>query len=133
MRLSYADSDNNGVINASTEIIEESNYYPFGLKHKGYNNVTTSNGNSTAQKFKYNSREFEQSLGLNVTEMDFRQYDNALGRFYNPDRLAEAAHSITPYRFGFNNPVYFSDPSGLWEDGNGGTTTSDPDEIRRFL
>ncbi|WP_299524202.1 hypothetical protein [Winogradskyella sp.] len=37
IRLTYADSDKNGEINASTEIIEEHNYYPFGIKHKGYN------------------------------------------------------------------------------------------------
>src|SRR5690554_3988532 len=47
--------------------------------------------------------------------MDFRQYDNALGRFYNPDRLAELAPGITPYRFAFNNPNYWSDPTGLFE------------------
>lgn len=47
--------------------------------------------------------------------MDFRQYDNALGRFLNPDRLAELAPSITPYRFAFNNPNYWADPTGLFE------------------
>jgi RHS repeat-associated protein len=109
------------------------NLYPFGLKHKGYNNVTSSNGNSVANKFKYNGKEYEKSLGLNVTEMDFRQYDNALGRFYNPDRLAELAPSITPYRFGFNNPIYFNDPSGLWENTSSGVTTSDSRDIRRFM
>ena len=33
VRLSYA---KNGT---GTEVIEESNYYPFGLKHEGYNNL----------------------------------------------------------------------------------------------
>ena len=50
--------------------------------------------------------------------MDFRQYDNALGRFLNPDRLSELAPSITPYRFAFNNPNYWSDPTGLFESRN---------------
>ena len=39
------------------------NYYPFGLKHKGYNNVTSANGNSTAQKYDYNGKEFQDELG----------------------------------------------------------------------
>ncbi|MEO1031792.1 MAG: hypothetical protein AAFX55_10335 [Bacteroidota bacterium] len=39
IRLTYADSDQNGDIDASSEIIEENNFYPFGLKHKGYNDV----------------------------------------------------------------------------------------------
>ena len=60
VRLSYSDTNNDGVITASSdpgtnEIIEESNYYPFGLKMRGYNNVITASGNSTAQKFKYKS------------------------------------------------------------------------------
>ena len=41
-RLSYSDSDGNGSISASTEIIEENNYYPFALKHMGYNGVVNS-------------------------------------------------------------------------------------------
>lgn len=31
------------------------------------------------------------------------------------DRLSELAYSITPYRFAFNNPVFFGDPTGLIE------------------
>ena len=49
IRLSYSDTNNDGVLQASSEIIEESNYYPFGLQHKGYNNTVIYNGNSTAQ------------------------------------------------------------------------------------
>ncbi|MFD1315433.1 hypothetical protein [Namhaeicola litoreus] len=37
IRLSYSDANNDGLISATSEIIEENNYYPFGLKHKGYN------------------------------------------------------------------------------------------------
>ena len=50
-----------------------------------------------------------------MTAMDFRQYDNALGRFMAMDRLTELAPGITPYRFAFNNPNYWSDPTGLFE------------------
>jgi RHS repeat-associated protein len=113
VRLSY--KDNNGVL----EIIEENNYYPFGLKHEGYNNVVSSGGNSTAQKYQYNGKEWQDELGLNVTAMDFRQYDAAIGRFNGMDRLAELAYSITPYRFAFNNPNYWADPTGLFENDGG--------------
>jgi RHS repeat-associated protein len=109
------------------------NYYPFGLKHKGYNNVTTSNGNSVANAFKFNGQQLDESLGLNVTEMDFRQYDNALGRFSAIDEMSERSANLTPYRFGFNNPVSFNDPSGLYEKTKGGYKTSDQDEISALL
>ena len=50
-----------------------------------------------------------------MTGMDYRQYDNAFRRFHGVDALVELAPDLTPYRFGFNNPVYWSDPTGLFE------------------
>src|SRR5690554_73319 len=109
-RLVYADLDGNGVINPATEIVEENNYYPFGLKHQGYNNLP-----GDGYKYKFLNKEYEDSFGLNVTETDFRQYDAAIGRFNVMDALSELAPNYTPYRYGFNNPVFWSDPSGLFE------------------
>ncbi|NQY31281.1 MAG: hypothetical protein HRT69_17670, partial [Flavobacteriaceae bacterium] len=54
-----------------------------------------------------------KDLGLNVTEMTWRQYDNALGRFHGIDALAATEPHRTPYHFAGNNPILFSDPSGL--------------------
>ncbi len=115
VRLSYSDTNNDGVITASStpstnEIIEESNYYPFGLKHKGYNNVTSANVNSVASKFKYNGVELEESLGLNLYEMEFRQYDPAIVRFTSIDPVTH--YDYSPYQAFDNNPVFFADPSG---------------------
>ena len=93
-----------------TTIVEESNYYPFGLKHKGYNNVVSSNGNSTAQKFGYNGKELEESLGLNLMEMDVRSYDPAIARWTGIDPVTH--HSMSPYVAFDNNPVFWADPSG---------------------
>jgi uncharacterized protein RhaS with RHS repeats len=50
--------------------------------------------------------------------MDFRQYDNAIGRFSSIDLLAELSFSQTPYHFGNNNPNYWADPSGLQTEPN---------------
>lgn len=106
------------------------NFYPFGLKHKGYNNVTSSNGNSTAQKFGYNNIELEESLGLNLMEMDLRQYDPAIARWTSIDPVTH--HSNSTYNAFDNNPIVFSDPSGadatslvndLWNRSGSGSTT----------
>lgn len=117
VRLSYADNDGNGVIDASTEIIEESNYYPFGLKHKGYNNNISSIGNSLAQKWGYNGKEYQDDNvgGNNLNWHDFgaRNYDAALGRWMNLDPLAEQMRRHSPYNYAFNNPVFFVDPDGM--------------------
>ena len=45
--------------------------------------------------------------------MTWRQYDNALGRFHGIDALAATEPHRTPYHFAGNNPIVFSDPSGL--------------------
>ncbi|HLU85340.1 MAG TPA: RHS repeat-associated core domain-containing protein [Vicingaceae bacterium] len=61
------------------------------------------------------NREYEDSFGLNLTETDYRQYDAALGRFNVMDALSEMAPNYTPYRYGFNNPVFWQDRTGLFE------------------
>ena len=120
IRLSYTDNNGDGVITASTEIIEEKNYYPFGLQHKGYNDVTNSLGNSTAQKFGYNGVELEKALGLDLYEMDMRQYDATIGRWTRIDPVTH--HEFSTYNGMDNNPIVGSDPSGSdveWGSGFG--------------
>ncbi len=143
IRLSYAwDEAYNRL-----KILKENNYYPFGLKHGQYNAVkntaklTRQNTKEIRQmpliqekyKYEYNGKEFQEELGLNITFMDFRQYDNMIGRFYGIDRMTEKVYGITPYRFGFNNPILFSDPTGLWEWKKGGWYTENIKDINRFM
>ena len=87
--------------------------YPFGLKHKGYNNIVSSNGNSTAQKFGYNGKEFNDELGLNWGDYGARNYDAALGRWMNLDPLAEQMRRHSPYNYAFDNPIFFMDSDGM--------------------
>lgn len=47
-------------------------------------------------------------------------YDNALGRFHNIDKMTDIMPSLSPYRFAFNNPVLWGDPTGLLEEDGGG-------------
>ncbi len=113
IRLSYTDVNGDGVITASTEIIEEKNYYPFGLQHKGYNDATSSIGNSTAQKFSFVGKELNQELGLEWHDFGARNYDASLGRWMNLDPLAEQMRRHSPYNYAFNSPIYFMDPDGM--------------------
>ncbi|GAB1856713.1 hypothetical protein MHTCC0001_15490 [Flavobacteriaceae bacterium MHTCC 0001] len=105
VRLSYKDIDGNGNIEAS-EILEENNFYPFGLKHKGYNNTPITN-----HKYeRYNGKEYEEFLGLSLYEMDVRSYDPAVARFTSIDPVVH--HSYSTYNAFDNNPVFWADPSG---------------------
>ncbi len=91
-------------------IIEENNYYPFGLEQRGYHNYVNPNGNAAAQKYKYNGKELEESLGLNLYEMDMRGYDPAIARWTSIDPVTH--HTMSTYNAFDNNPVYWADPSG---------------------
>ena len=97
------------------------NYYPFGLKHKGYNDIITST--NTALDFKYNGKEFEKDLGYNVYDYQARHYDPAIGRWLQSDPLAEEMRRHSTYNYAFNNPLRFIDPDGMkpedWRDKNG--------------
>ncbi|GAA3630761.1 DUF6443 domain-containing protein [Flavivirga jejuensis] len=115
VRLSY--KDNNGTL----EILEENNYYPFGLKHKGYNNNVTST--NIALKRKFGGKEYQDELGLDWYDITARNYDPAIGRWMNLDPLAEQMRKHSPYNYVFDNPIRFIDPDGMapvWEPlGNG--------------
>jgi len=94
-------------------IKEESNYYPFGMKHEGYNAVKT----GVENKYKFNGKELQdESIGgsqLNWYDYGARNYDPALGRWMNIDPLAEQSRRWTPYNYAYNNPVFFIDPDGM--------------------
>ncbi|MEO8515929.1 MAG: RHS repeat-associated core domain-containing protein, partial [Flavobacterium sp.] len=78
----------------------------------GYNqNVLSSYAD--AQKYKFNGKELQDELGLNMEFMDFRQYDPAIGRFVVIDPMAEFQRKWNPYHFAYDNPILFNDPSGL--------------------
>ena len=114
VRLSYSDVDSDGTIDTATEIIEESNYYPFGSKHKGYNNVVSPNGNSVAQKDKtFQGQKLDDELGLNWTSFKWRNYDASLARFHNIDPLAQEYAYQSPYNFSENRVIDGVELEGL--------------------
>jgi len=116
IRLSYTDADGNGSIDPANEIVKESNYYPFGLAHKGYNGNVSSLGNSVAKKYMFGGKELDESLDLFTYDFGARNYDPALGRWMNLDPLAEDMRRHSPYNYAFNNPLRFIDPDGMSPD-----------------
>ncbi|KIX21479.1 hypothetical protein SY27_07165 [Flavobacterium sp. 316] len=127
VRVSYSDIDGNGRLGRELQqycppqidenpppcedhivsaILEENHYYPFGLKHSGYN-MDNSQPNYA---YKYNGKELQTELGLNMYDMDMRDYDPAIARWIVQDPVVHFDYS--PYNAFDNNPIIFSDPSG---------------------
>jgi len=106
VRLSYMNSS------TGLEVIEESNYYPFGLKHQGYNALA---GNP-AYQYQYNGKELQKESGM--YDYGARFYMPDLGRWGVVDPLAEKMTRHSLYNYAFNNPIRFIDPDGMAPEGD---------------
>jgi RHS repeat-associated protein len=146
---------------SSLKVLEENHYYPFGLKHteallkkdiffekedeewlKKVDLVSELKKGivvpNSGYQYKYNGKEFQDELGLNMYAMDMRQYDPAIARWVVQDPVTH--HSMSPYNAFDNNPVYWADPSGAdavynWDDGkyyNNGNEVSFEDALASY-
>ncbi|MGG7549803.1 DUF6443 domain-containing protein [Chryseobacterium arthrosphaerae] len=102
VRLSYF---KNGT---GIEVLEENNYYPFGLKHEGYNTLP---GNPN-YNYKYNEKELQAESGM--YDYGARFYMPELGRWGVLDNYSENYTSVSPYNYVANNPIKYIDINGDW-------------------
>jgi RHS repeat-associated protein len=112
--LSYEDVSNNyvyfddfKVTVTPTNIIQSNEYYPFGLQTAN----SWTRDNNVANNFLGNGGT-ELNTTSQLYDLDFRNYDPALGRLHQVDPLSSAYSSHSPYHYALNNPILFSDPSG---------------------
>lgn len=115
------------------KVLEENHYYPFGLRHENYNSDINQYGRESnavvlkapqpspidlsvfeKYKYKYNGKELQDELGLNMYDYGFRNYMPDLGRWGNMDSKTEAYYPISPYQYVLNNPIVNIDVKGQW-------------------
>jgi len=63
-------------------------------------------------QYKYNGKEWQDELGFNLYDYGARNYDAAIGRYFNKDRFSEAYADLNPYQYTANNPIKFIDVNG---------------------
>ena len=146
IRLSYGrDPETNEVA-----ILKESHYYPFGLQHNGYvgthrtTGIIEEIGGSNrvglipvrnylddSYRYTFGGKEEQPELGLNWIDHHARNYMPDLGRWMNVDPLAEEFPTWSLYNYVLNNPLKYTDPTGMAPecDGCKGFVTAMVDNI----
>ncbi|HUH34591.1 MAG TPA: RHS repeat-associated core domain-containing protein [Moheibacter sp.] len=76
----------------------------------GMREVALINVTKTEYQYKYNGKELQDELGLNMYDMDMRQYDPAIARWVVQDPVTH--FDFSPYNAFDNDPVFWADPSG---------------------
>ena len=102
------------ILHTTSVLKEENHFYPYGLLMEGITPVVAANG--SINKYKFSDSELQLELGLNQYDFSARFYDPVIGRFNVIDPFADFAANFTSYRYAFDNPVSYNDPSGLWEE-----------------
>lgn len=123
--LSYEDQSNNyvyfddfKVTHTKSNLIQGNEYYPFGMQTAN----SWTRENTLGNNFLANGGT-ELNGTSNLYDLDYRNYDQVLGRMNGVDPMATKFASLTPYNFSFNDPVTFTDVSGAnpWDGPYGGS------------
>jgi RHS repeat-associated protein len=67
----------------------------------------------TENGYKYNGKELNDDFGLNWYDYGARWYMADIGRWGQIDPLAGSMAAWSPYSYTFNNPLKYTDPTGM--------------------
>jgi len=92
--------------------LRSKHYYPFGLRLGGLSTTT-----GTPNRYRFQRHELQDELGLNIYSTFYREYDPAIGRWWQVDPFDQFP---APYLGFGNNPINGTDPDGgyFWEKKN---------------
>ncbi len=83
-------------------------------RYKAFGEAESGQSVNVGQAYRYTGKPLDEDLGLDWYYYGARYYDpNAGGRFLSVDRLHNEYPGLSPYVYTLNNPLKYSDPSGL--------------------
>jgi len=104
--MAYHDANDDGVVDTDTELLEESRYYPYGMKLRPYRSYQTED-----IPFAFNGAEELQAFdNLHITQ--FRTMGPETALWGQVDPKAEAMYGMSPYSSMGGNPISYADPQG---------------------
>ncbi|MEM9548232.1 MAG: RHS repeat-associated core domain-containing protein [Bacteroidota bacterium] len=114
IRLMFTDKDGDNIIEqtadpATSEILQENHYYPFGMKMEG----VWMNDAGSLNRYGYNGKELNDDFGLEWSDYGFRFYDPAIGRFTGVDPISDQFPHVSTYNYAENEPIANIDLWGL--------------------
>lgn len=86
-------------------LLEQNDYYPYGLRHSNATLVTSAN------PYLYGGKELQDAFGVDYYDSRAR-FQGTDGIFLSIDPLAEKFCSLSPYAYCGGNPVNYVDPDG---------------------
>ncbi|WP_336704505.1 RHS repeat-associated core domain-containing protein [Chryseobacterium indologenes] len=102
------------------EFVDVNDYYPFGMNH--LRTGSSFLGPSSFKNYKFLGKELQES---GFYDLGVRFYIPDIARFNAHDPLSEM--TLDPYGYAYNNPLYYSDATGLRSDPiNGGMEIGGP-------
>lgn len=103
-----------GVLNENCDFEEQNDYYSYG-KH-----VDDPYSQISENRYRYNGKENMEFFDIPYLDYGARLFDPNIGRWLQPDPMAEEYQSISPFAFCGNNPITNIDFDGnKWVDANG--------------
>ncbi|NBA86180.1 hypothetical protein GVN16_10435 [Emticicia sp. CRIBPO] len=113
-----------------TTVISETHYYPFG---KVMNGAWYKDPVLPKFRYLYNGKELNEEFGLNFYDYGARWYDAGMGSWWEVDPATAGNYPQSPYQYVLNNPIRYIDPFGLWEVTSTGYSTTDKEDIKRYM
>lgn len=117
----------NGPGQTNGQLCYDQDYTPYGQEVFTTSQMSRLQTTACPPNYRFTGYEYDSETGLDYAFA--RYYSPRLGRFYSTDPLGGVVGSLqshNAYAYTVNNPLNYTDPTGMWCTGDPGGGTCDP-------